>query len=285
MVPLAIGYIASPRGSPILQRLINTKWPSPSHETIEAFVAIEREAAIGLLSDLWRDGVCERDFLVSALRWIGGDASVRAILGLIGEEPIQAARLLSQTLWRGVGLGYFGGTRMGGPLDDRLVTVLELGMRSLSPDDLQHVVWALESAATPKSISVLERLSGDERLDMEVGLLSSRHTLRKEVIGALQNLGSPQVLDGTITELGGEHPNIAVYRLSKMPRDAVAGALKARLTTLPTRALQQALRLLGWFGDERVLGDVRRYIPDPRSKVADCAYEAEQRLLGLIDVL
>ena len=55
-------------------------------------------------------------------------------------------------------------------------------------------------------------------------------------------------------------------------------------TSLRESVRIQLFELLGRFGDQRALTDSRAFIVDPRPTIANAAYVAEQRLLGLADV-
>jgi hypothetical protein len=56
-----------------------------------------------------------------------------------------------------------------------------------------------------------------------------------------------------------------------------------RLPSVDEAFLVRLLDLLGRFGGINELADVRAYIDDSRSAIANAAYEAEQRILKLSD--
>ncbi|MHB8573832.1 MAG: hypothetical protein ACYDCQ_00730 [Dehalococcoidia bacterium] len=284
-IPFALGSIRDKRALATLELIIRENLPSPPWEAVEAYVYIALTGAIELLREIWLAGCWDRSEIIGALRWLGEDAAVGTIVGLIGDEPIEAAGTLTETLWQGVGLGHFGGWHMVGRLHDQLVGVLERGLPHLAPDQQQKGVWALRDAATPAAIRLLERIATDESFEGLAGLPGQERSVREQAIFALKELGSPTgvVVAAVLAELSSDSPTLGVYHMSKMPRGAAIESLSASLDTLPTKGLVQALNMLGWMADLSVLPDVRRFISDERHGVADAAYEAEQRLMGLAD--
>ena len=81
--------------------------------------------------------------------------------------------------------------------------------------------------------------------------------------------------------LSHQQVNIIEFRLTKMEHELVRDALQRRLNSEKDDILIPLLTLLGTFGDPTVLPDLKPYIDDPRQEVADAAYMAEQRILGL----
>jgi hypothetical protein len=71
------------------------------------------------------------------------------------------------------------------------------------------------------------------------------------------------------------------FFLAKLEQERVRDALQQRLGSATDVTLSKILELLGFFGDHTVLPMITPYINDARIEIADTAYTAEQRILGL----
>jgi HEAT repeat protein len=110
---------------------------------------------------------------------------------------------------------------------------------------------------------------------------ASQQTLRDVAILILCDLGSETVIEAMLDTLSNQTVNVIEFRLTKMGHGLVRDALQRRLNSAKDNTLIPLLTLLGTFGDPTVLPDLKAYTDDPRQEVADAAYLAEQRILGL----
>jgi hypothetical protein len=97
----------------------------------------------------------------------------------------------------------------------------------------------------------------------------------------LCDLGSNVAIEAVLDTLSDLPANVIEFRLTKMDYRSVGDALRKRLHAASDLVLIRLLTLLGTFGDYTVLPNLQPYIDDPRQEVADAAYVAEQRILGL----
>jgi len=97
----------------------------------------------------------------------------------------------------------------------------------------------------------------------------------------LCDLGSNVVIDAVLDTLSDQQANVIEFRLTKMDYKSVGDAVRKRLNAASDLVLIRLLTLLGTFGDDTVLPNLQPYIDDPRQEVADAAYIAQQRILGL----
>jgi len=146
-----------------------------------------------------------------------------------------------------------------------------------------RALLALKYIATPPARQLLEHIASNPKYDFPrpSDPPDSRQTLRDGAILILCDLGSDAVIEAVLDTLSDQSVNVIEFRLTKMEHGLVRDALLRRLNAAKDSILISLLTLLGAFGDTTVLSDLKPYIDDPRQEVADAAYMAEQRILGL----
>ena len=137
---------------------------------------------------------------------------------------------------------------------------------------------------------MLESIASEEKYDIPLPSDAGKyghHTIQTEAIRVLISLGSGIVIESVLDAIlekaaaglsGGE------VTLARMERGVVVKALERRLSSANEIALIRLFELLCIFGDQSVLPIIRTYTNDLRKKIANAAYEAEQRILGLVDL-
>jgi HEAT repeat protein len=285
-VVTALGNLQQPGAFISLERYARAQWPHVWLSTIGALVATGREQAIPLLQELWEAAsLRKREIVLRALLWIDTNAATTVALELVEPCDEENASLLTTALLHGRNLPLINVADPIGPVDDRIVAVVERHFDTLIPGDQQYALFALGNIATPLALQFLERVAhslSDEDLQSPVRLAN-----RRTAIAILRRLGSVSVLDDVLDELADSSTSTASFEssLAQMkPRSAVIEALQRRLAEASEVVLICILELLGMFGDQRVLVDLQTYTNDPRQKVANAAYEAQQRILGLVDL-
>ena len=153
----------------------------------------------------------------------------------------------------------------------------------MHPESMLRALFAMEYIATPPARQLLERIANNAKYDIPRpgAQPPSRQTLRDVAILILCDLGSDRVIEAMLDTLAHQPVNVIEFRLTKMEQGLVRDALQRRLNSAKDNALIPLLSLLGTFGDATVLPDLKAYIDDSRQEVADAAYLAEQRILGL----
>jgi hypothetical protein len=199
------------------------------------------------------------------------------------------ALLVSETML-GSALHWIDGHVTHDQLDDRLVECIASHFDTLPLEDQHRTLFAFTRARASSARHLLESIASDPAYDIPLPTMASlfgRRTLRTEAVRLLRSEGASMTIDSVLDEIlakaaqgytGGE------VSLAKFDREVVVEALRGRLSGANEIHLARLLELLGIFGDSRLLPDMRMYRQDPRLKVADAAYEAEQRILGTMDI-
>ncbi len=269
-----------------VERFARASLPTVWHVTIEALAASGGEQAIPLLRELWACDPEKRRTIVRAFLWIGTPAATEAMAELLEPLDSKKATLLVDALSRGQGLEFITGTtyEVGvlGSVSDRLMTIIDEYFDELAPEGKRNALLAMKYIATPPARRLLEGVATDPAY--EISLPGSPRTLREVAIQILYDFGSAVVIEAVLET----HPDLPLnfieFRLAKMERQLVSSALQRRLNAANDNDLVRLLTLLGIFGDHSVLADLKAYVDDPRQEVANAAYEAEQRILGLADL-
>jgi hypothetical protein len=167
--------------------------------------------------------------------------------------------------------------------DDRLLAIIATYFDEMTPDGMLRALLAMKYVATPPAHQLLERIVSNPKYDIPQLNTppASRQTLRDVAIRILCDLGSDAVIEEVLDTLSHQPVNIIEFRLTKMEPGLVGDVLQRRLNSAKDNTLLPLLTLLGTFGDPTVLSNLKPYIDDPRQEVADAAYMAEQRILGL----
>jgi len=167
--------------------------------------------------------------------------------------------------------------------DDQLVAIVDTYFDEMDLEGMQHALIAMKYIATARAQQLLERIASIPKYEISPSNItpSPVQTIRDMAIHKLWELGSGVVIDAVLDTLSDYPANVVEFRLTRMKPELVRKALQLRLNSADEMILIRLLTLLGTFGDHSVLPDLRSYIDDPRQEVANAAYEAEQRILGL----
>ena len=282
-----LGKLQHPDAFEPVEQFTRTHLPTVWYTSISALAASGGERAVPLLEELWKLDPEKRRALLEAFLWIGSNAASNKILQLLSPFDGEKAALLASALSFGLGLvantsitfrvGMFEST------DDRLVAIIDAYFDEMTPDGMLRALFAMRYIATSPARQLLERIASNPKYDIPHPNNSppSRQTVREAAIGILCDLGSEAAIEAVLDTLSHQPVNIIEYRLTKMEPGLVGEALQRRLSSAKDTTLIPLLTLLGTFGDPTVLPDLKPYIDDPRQEVADAAYMAEQRILGL----
>lgn len=257
------------------------------YTSISALAASGGERAIPLLDELWELNPEKRTTILRALLWIGTDTATDKILELLSPLDGEKATLLTMALSRGSGLDFITGNTYSagnlGSTDDRLVAIIDTYFDELDFEATWHALMAMKYIATPRARQLLERIASNSAYEIPLSntTLGSLQTIHEAAILMLCDLGSGVVIDEVLDTLSDQPVNLIEFRLTKMEPQSVREALQQRLNSASDTTLIHLLALLGTFGDPTVLPDLKPHIDDPRQEVADAAYSAEQRILGL----
>ncbi len=282
-----LGKLQHPNAFEPVEQFTRTNLPIVWYASISALAASDGERALPLLQELWELDPEKHKAILEALLWIGSKAATNKILELLSPFDGEKAALLASALSFGRGLVGFASTtyRIGmfESTDDRLVTIIDTYFDEMTPDGMLRALFAMEYIATPPARQLLERIAGNPKYDIPRPNTppASRQTLRDVAILTLCDLGSGAVIEAVLDTLSNQPVNVIEFRLTKMEHGLVRDALQRRLNSAKDNILIPLLTLLGTFGDPTVLPDLKPYIDDPKREVADAAYMAEQRILGL----
>jgi HEAT repeat protein len=262
--------------------------PIVGHMTINALVASDGERAIPFLHEVWKFDPEKRKTILRALLWIGTRIATDKIIELLQPIDGEKTTLLANALWNGRGLDFITGTmcRVGilEAVDSRLVAIIAAHFDEMAFDGMWQAIIAMKYIGTLAARQLLELIADDpkyEEIPFPNATPGSLQTIRQAAIHPLCDLGSEAVIDAILDSLSDQPANIIEFRLTKMDYGLVRDALQRRLHSANDRVLIRLLTLLGTFGDHTVLPALQPYIDDPRQEVADAAYLAEQRILGL----
>lgn len=283
-----LGRLHHPAAFVPLEIYLRQQWPQVSYSMIDALVASDAVRALPHLLELWPLADSERKRLIlGALLWVNSTAASTAIWEMLQPVDADGIALLVRAIRRGRGLSVIGGTRFPiGPVDDRLVNLVEDCFDRLEPADQRDALWAFADVATPRARQMLERIASDPLYDTSLpgATPNTGQTFREEATDLLIRLGSSTTVDAVLDQLPVSHIGIPEDRLAKMDRVPVIAALQHRLHSAKEPVQIQLFELLGRFGDQSALTDIRAFIDDPSPAIANAAYETEQRILGLADV-
>src|SRR5260370_10158661 len=174
-------------------------------------------------------------------------------------------------------------------LDDRLVEFIASHFDRLPLADQHHALFAFTRTRTSSARHLLESIASNPAYDIPLLAMASmyeRQTLPTEALRLLPSAGASITIDLVIDEIlakaaegytGGE------VSLAKLDREVVIEALREQLSKANEIHRRRLLELLRIFGATRLLSDIRIHMQDPRLKIADAAYEAEQTILGTMD--
>jgi|SRR5450755_1926047 len=142
------------------------------------------------------------------------------------------------------------------------------------------VILALQYVTTPSVQRLLERIASDPQYNIQRSS-DSPQTLRDVAVQILCDFGSEMAIDYLLDGLADQKLVFIELFLAKVERERVRDALQQRLGSATDVTLGRILELLGFFGDHTVFPMITPYIDDPRIEIADTAYTAEQRILGM----
>ncbi len=288
----ALGHLHHPSAFAPLERFACQLWPEPWPCVIEALVATGREGALPLLSEMWVDSgdPLTRRTILGALLWLNTEQAITTLLQLLTPADAETMTLLVSETMLGSNLQWIDGHVTHDQLDDRLVELIASHFDRLPLEDQHRALFALIRTRTSAARHLLESIASNPAYDIPLPAMASiyeQRTLRTEALRLLRSEGASITIDLVIDEIltkategftGGE------VSLAKMEREVVIEALRGRLSKANETHLARLLELLGVFGDSRLLPDIHMYMQDPRLKVANAAYEAEQRILGIMDI-
>jgi len=282
-----LGKLHHPDAFEPVEQFTRSHMPSVQFAPISALVASGGERAIPLLEELWERDPEKRRVILEALLWIGSTVATSKILQLLSPFNGEKIALLASALSFGSGfvanttitfhIGVFEST------DDRLVALIDTYFDEMTPDGMLRALFAMRYIATPPARQLLERIASNPNYDIPRPNNSpdSQQTVREVAIGILCDLGSEAAIEAVLDTLSRQPVNVIEFHLTKMEHVLVREALQRRLSSAKDDTLIPLLTLLGTFGDPIVLPDLKHYINDSRQEMADAAYVAEQRILGL----
>ncbi len=283
-----LGKLQHPDAFEYIEQFICTHLPKVGEEAIYALAASGDEQAIPLLHELWNLDPESHQSILEALFWIGTKEATDTILELLYPLDVGKAALLVHVLHRGRALSYITDTTYFRPgvlasTDARLVTIIDTYFDEMTPEAMLFALFDMEYIATPQARQLLERVASSATYDIPRPTSSpdSPQTIRDVAIVILCHLGSATVIDAVLDTLAHQPASVVEYNLAKMEHNVVKEALQRRLKSANEVTLIPLLTLLGTFGDHTVLPALQPYTDDPRQEVADVAYVAAQRILGL----
>jgi HEAT repeat protein len=289
---IALGRLHHPGAFALLERFARHLWPEPWPCVVEALVATGKDEALPLFRELWVASAnpLTRRTVLGALLWLNTEQAVATLLQLLAPaDAATMALLISETMLGGT-LHWIDGHVTHGQLDDRLVECIASHFDTFPLEDQHRALFACTRTQASSARHLLESVASDPAYDIPLPAMASlfeRRTLRTEALRLLRSEGASMTIDSVLDEIlakaaqgytGGE------VSLAKFDREVVIEALRGRLSGANEIHLARLLELLGVFGDIRLLPDIRTYMQDPRLKVADAAYEAEQKSLGTMDL-
>lgn len=271
-----------------VERYARKHLPTVGHMALSALVASGGERAIPFLQEVWERDPDKRQTILRGLLWIGTPAAIDKAIELLQPIDGEKAALLARALSNGRGLDFITGTMSSvgilEAIDSRLVAILDAHYDEMAFDGKWRAIIAMKYIANRAARHLLKRIATDpkygEILFPNAGP-GSFQTLRQAAIHMLCELGSNVAIDAVLDSLSDQPANVIEFRLTKMDYRSVRDALRKRLHAASDLVLIRLLTLLGTFGDDTVLPSLQAYIDDPRQEVADAAYVAEQRILGL----
>lgn len=282
------GKLQHPDAFEHIEQFIRTHLPKVREEAIYALATSGGERAIPLLHELWNLDPESHQSILEALFWIGTNAASDTILELLYPLDVGKAVLLVNVLHRGRALSYITDTNYFRPgmlasTDVRLVTIIDTYFDDMTPEAMLFALFDMEYIATPQARQLLERVASSTKYDIPRPTSSpnSPQTMRDVAILILCHLGSTTVINAVLDTLANQPVSVVEYHLAKMEHTMVKESLQRRLKSANDVILIPLLTLLGTFGDHTILPALQPYIDDPRQDVADAAYLAEQRILGL----
>jgi HEAT repeat protein len=290
---VALGHIRHPSAYAPLERFTRRLWPYVWSNVIEALVVTGREKALPLLFEVWDASVAPltRRTILSVLLWLNTEKAMTTLLQLLAARDGEImVILISELMYGGNLLWIGGGNNAHGPLDDRLVTLIISEFEHLGLESQHQALYALAHAQTFSAQQFLESIAENPVYDLPISVgvpLHDHRTLRTEAFRLLRSQGASSTIDSVIDEtlkVAVQGYAGGVDDLAKMEHEAVIDALRARLSKADEIQLARLLELLGFFSDSRLLPEIRMYMQDPRPKVADAAYEAEQKILGVMEI-
>jgi hypothetical protein len=287
LVITALGRLHHPSAFEAVEAHVRCSWPRVALHSISALVATGGERAMPLLRGLWHQATEyqteNRKVIICCLLWLGTDRANDLILELLSPHEIEKVTILITALMRGGELLFLNSTIPPWLIDDRFIVIVRKYFDDLNPEDQWCALIALERTATPAAQGMLEHIATAPIYSHPWSCTARPEfqTLRQAATQLLSFSGATSMVDTVLDELTGSRPSFIEWRLSKMERESVIVAIQNRLPIADEVVLARLLELLGWFGGTKELTDVRPYIRDPRSVIANAAYEAEQRILRL----
>lgn len=287
MVIINLGKLQHPDAFEPVAFYIRQNFPTNSYTSIHALAASGGERAIPLLSELWQRDSEKRDMILRALLWIGTGAATNKILELLTPFSGEQLTLLVKALSRGRGLDLITGTIAGvGVLqatDERFIPLIDTVFEDMSPDVMLQTLVAMKYIATPQARTLLKRVVNDPRYDIPRPGSSpdAQQTLRDVALLILCDIGDDDAIHPLLDTLAHQPAHVIEFRLAKMDYGVVKEVIRQRLPFAQDEILIRLLTLLGTFGDGTILPYIQLYMNHSKQEVADAAYEAEQRILGV----
>jgi len=284
MVVDSLGKLQHPSAFEVLEKFARQKLPVVWDVTISALAATGGEKAIPFLHQAWKLEPKHQQYIIQALLWIGTNAAADKITELLAPYSLEKAVLLAKSLRHGRD-PLVSGTRSRSSMvydwvDDQLIAILDSYVDEMGKDDKLTVIFALEYIAMPSARRLLERIASDPQYDIQRSS-DSPQTLRDVAVLTLCLLGSEVAIDLELDKLADRSLGSVEFWLARIERERMRDALQRHLGSANDATLNKILELLGIFGDHTVLPTLALYIGDSRIEIADTAYTAEQRILGM----
>lgn len=285
-IVVALACTRDPAAFPILEHLGIQTGAEFDLFLPDALTATGGDRAINALRAIWASRPSARKHILRCLFWLSSTAATDAILDLVDLEDYDELRLLLSCAAYGGHLAIIGG-RIGLAVDPRIVSLLVSRFDSFQPPEQEAVLRVAEQSGMPQARHLLERVATDPIWEIALPQANPavQRTLRSVAVDQLLRLGSPVVLDRALDMLDGTDRgrSMAFFWLERMPREVVEHELQQQLLHAQREDLPDLLTLIGWLGSAAAAPAVRPYQDDPDPQVFDPAYEAEQRLLGLLE--
>jgi HEAT repeat protein len=279
-----LGKLQYPSAFETIEKFAKQKLPDVWIITIHALAATGGEKAIPFLRQAWELNAENQQHIIQALLWIGTTTTADVIKELLAPYTPEKVVLLAKVLHRGRSLLLSGtSTRFSmiyDWIDDQLIAMLDTYVDGMSAEDKLTVIFALEYIAVPSARRLLERIASDPQYDIPRPSSPSQ-TLRDVAVLTLCNVGADMAIDCLLDCLADQDLAFLEFFLAKLEQERVRDALQQRLGSATDVTLSKLLELLGFFGDHTVLPMITPYIDDARIEIADTAYTAEQRILGM----